>query len=69
LADKIKIRMDDNGWGFWAVETLTNHSFIGFVGLNKPSYDVPVDPCVEIGWRLAKQYWGMVMQQKQQQHP
>lgn len=58
LAEKIISRMNNNGWGFWAVETISDHVFIGFVGLNKPSYDVPVDPCVEIGWRLAKQYWG-----------
>ena len=46
------------GWGFWVVEKLDNNEFIGFVGLHEPTYDLPVTPCVEIGWRLAKEYWG-----------
>jgi len=58
LAKEIIKRINENGWGFWAVELLSDNSFIGFVGLNKPSYDVPVDLCIEIGWRLAKKYWG-----------
>ena len=58
LAEKIISRMSDNGWGFWAVETIREHSFIGFVGLNEPKYELPVKPCVEIGWRLARKYWG-----------
>jgi len=31
---------------------------IGFVGLWMPSFTAHFTPCVEIGWRLAKQYWG-----------
>lgn len=58
LADKIISLITDNGWGFWAVETLSDHSFIGFVGLHEPKYELPVKPCVEIGWRLARKYWG-----------
>ena len=33
-------------------------SFIGFIGLNVPSFDAPFTPCVEIGWRLAADCWG-----------
>ena len=58
LADKIKSLISENGWGFWAVERLRDHSFIGFVGLHEPKYELPVKPCVEIGWRLARKYWG-----------
>jgi RimJ/RimL family protein N-acetyltransferase len=46
------------GWGFWAVELRESEQFIGFVGLNKPDYELPVTPCVEVGWRLRKKYWG-----------
>ncbi len=31
--------------------------FIGCVGLNIPREDLPVSPCVEILWRLARAYW------------
>ena len=58
LADRIISRLSENGWGFWAIEIKRDHSFIGFVVLNEPKYELPVKPCVEIGWRLAREYWG-----------
>ncbi len=58
LADKIINLISENGWGFWAVETKSDNSFIGFVGLHEPKYELPVKPCVEVGWRLARKYWG-----------
>ena len=58
LACKIKGLIAKRGWGFWAIEELKTEKFIGFVGLHEPTYDLPVTPCVEIGWRLAKEYWG-----------
>ncbi|MCB5189315.1 GNAT family N-acetyltransferase [Methylobacillus arboreus] len=48
----------ERGWGFWAVEDRLSHAFIGFVGLHVPSHDLPFMPCVEIGWRLSRAYWG-----------
>ena len=33
-------------------------AFIGFVGLRAPSFEAHFTPCVEIGWRLAKENWG-----------
>jgi RimJ/RimL family protein N-acetyltransferase len=32
--------------------------FIGFVGLSIPMFQAHFMPCVEIGWRLAHEYWG-----------
>lgn len=58
LAEKIIKLITKNGWGFWAIETLNDNTFIGFVGLNEPKYELPVNPCVEVGWRLARKYWG-----------
>jgi len=58
IAQKFQALIAERGWGFWAVETMDEKQFIGFVGLHKPTYQLPVTPCVEIGWRLAKQYWG-----------
>jgi len=46
------------GFGFWAVEVPGVADFIGFVGLNQPSFSAPFMPCVEIGWRLAHEHWG-----------
>ena len=57
-AEKFKSLISKNGWGFWAVESTPERSFIGLVGLHRPTYDLPFGPCVEIGWRLARVYWG-----------
>jgi RimJ/RimL family protein N-acetyltransferase len=45
-------------FGLWAVERLDTGEFIGFVGLLSPVWEAEFTPCVEIGWRLAKQHWG-----------
>ncbi len=58
VAMNIRQRMDDQGWGFWAVEIPGEVSFIGFTGLNKLSDDLPFAPGVEIGWRLSRDFWG-----------
>ena len=50
--------ISERGWGFWAVESLESGKFIGFVGLHIPTDNLPFSPCVEVGWRLAKEYWG-----------
>jgi RimJ/RimL family protein N-acetyltransferase len=58
LADRIENLIAIQGWGFWALEELTGGRFIGFTGLHHPDESLPCAPCVEIGWRLAKDYWG-----------
>jgi RimJ/RimL family protein N-acetyltransferase len=46
------------GWSNWAAELIATGEFIGFIGLSVPRRVVPFSPCVEIGWRLARAYWG-----------
>lgn len=58
IAEKCRQLIAERGWGFWAVSLKESGSFIGFVGLHKPKADFPFAPCVEIGWRLHKLYWG-----------
>jgi RimJ/RimL family protein N-acetyltransferase len=58
IADRCESFISEHGWGLWAVELKTAGSFIGFVGLNIPAGQLPFSPCVEIGWRLAFDYWG-----------
>jgi RimJ/RimL family protein N-acetyltransferase len=47
--------IDERGWGLWAVEVTGVAPFVGFVGLNIPSFWPEV---VEIGWRLRREHWG-----------
>ena len=56
--DQIKDHLDRHGFGLWAVEVKGVADFIGFVGLNVPTFIAHFTPCVEIGWRLARAQWG-----------
>ncbi len=46
-----------NGWGFWAVELKESANLIGMVGLHYQELTLPKSPFIEIGWRLAANYW------------
>lgn len=59
LADRYQQQISEHGWGFWAVEIIASGQFIGFVGFNTPTANLPFSPCVAIGWRLAAEYWGL----------
>ena len=58
LIARIESHFDQHGFGLWAVELLDRASCIGFVGLSVPRFEAHFTPCVEIGWRLAADYWG-----------
>ena len=57
LADLIELRMEEQGYGMWAVEVPGVADFIGFVGLN-PADATLGRPAIEVGWRLAAEHWG-----------
>lgn len=58
LADWIEAHFTKHGFGLWAVEVPGDAPFIGYVGLAVPSFQAHFTPCVEIGWRLARERWG-----------
>ncbi|AWH88937.1 GNAT family N-acetyltransferase [Limnobaculum parvum] len=58
MADRCQSLIAERGWGLWAVELKSDGQFIGFVGLNIPTNELPFSPCVEISWRLANAFWG-----------
>jgi RimJ/RimL family protein N-acetyltransferase/8-oxo-dGTP pyrophosphatase MutT (NUDIX family) len=58
VAEKLAAHFARHGFGKWAVEAPGVASFIGCVGIAHVSYQTPAHPCVEIGWRLAFDYWG-----------
>ena len=47
-----------NGFAYWAVELPGTASLIGAIGLSRVRFPAPFTPAVEIGWRLARAYWG-----------
>lgn len=46
------------GFGLFALEIRNTGQFIGFTGLSRPSYQISVPNCVEVGWRLTPDAWG-----------
>jgi ribosomal-protein-alanine N-acetyltransferase len=57
-AARVREHFHRHGFGPWAVEIPGVADFAGFVGLMIPSFEAHFTPCVEIGWRLARAYWG-----------
>jgi RimJ/RimL family protein N-acetyltransferase len=58
FADRIDAAFHTLGYGLWAVELPGEAEFIGYVGLALHTFDAHFTPAVEIGWRLARDYWG-----------
>ena len=56
MVERIEQGFDANGFGLWALEV--DGRFAGFTGLNRTTFDTPMGPHVEIGWRLARWAWG-----------
>ena len=56
MADRCERLIAERRWGAWAAEIKATREFIGFVGLHTPD-DLPISPCVEILWRLARAHW------------
>jgi RimJ/RimL family protein N-acetyltransferase len=55
LISSVEEKFTQHGFGLWAAELKAT---AGFIGLNVPGYPLLFSPCVEIGWRLAFDYWG-----------
>ena len=53
---RVRAHFDEKGWGPWALEI--EGRFAGFFGLWSPSFTAHFTPCVEVGWRLATEFWG-----------
>ena len=58
LVERAEEHFARHGFGPWAVEIVGGYSFAGFVGLSIPRFEAPFTPCVEVGWRLAREHWG-----------
>jgi ribosomal-protein-alanine N-acetyltransferase len=47
------------GFGRWSIEVPGVTHFAGIVGMEHTPFTAPFTPAVEIGWRLAHDYWGL----------
>ncbi len=56
FADRIEAHFAAHGYGLWAVEVAGQ--FAGFAGLSWATFPSDFTPALEVGWRLARPYWG-----------
>jgi RimJ/RimL family protein N-acetyltransferase len=54
--ERLRRAIDERGWGLWAVDV--DGVFAGFTGLNVPAFSAPFTPCIEMGWRFRREFWG-----------
>ena len=57
-ANRLRDHFEEHGFGKWVVETREGDDFVGVVGLGWCTFDAPINPSVEVGWRLAAAQWG-----------
>src|SRR5579871_5296343 len=58
IAKRQSMKLKEQGWGLWAVEVPAVAEFIGFIGIVQVPFEAHFTPAVEIGWRLAYEFWG-----------
>ncbi len=61
MMKRMQTKINERGWGLWAVSLLADQKFIGFIGLNdidQTTLPTHFSPAVEVGWRLAYPFWG-----------
>ena len=56
--DRQRAQQAANGFCFWAVEHTASGAFVGAIGLARIGYEARFTPAVEVGWRLARTFWG-----------
>ncbi len=57
LVKRIEAHFAEHGFGLWALEVPGIAPFIGYCGLLRVRFDAHFAPAVEIGWRLAREFW------------
>ena len=57
---RMQIQFTQKGYCYFAVDCLDEQNFIGFIGfigISDQNYPADFTPCIDIGWRLAKETW------------
>lgn len=62
MVARMRAALAERGFGWWAAEAPGVAPFIGFIGLSVPDFGAHFLPpgklVVEVGWRLARLFWG-----------
>ena len=60
MVGRLEARWASDGFGFAVAERRADGAFLGMVGLARVQVALPGAPdgAIEVGWRLARAYWG-----------
>jgi RimJ/RimL family protein N-acetyltransferase len=58
FVERIGAHFAERSFGLWALEVPGVAAFVGFTGIQVPRFEAHFTPCVEVGWRLAREHWG-----------
>ena len=56
--ERLQKHYETHGYNYFAVETLDNNEWIGFIGMAFQEYETEYTPATDIGWRLKPSAWG-----------
>lgn len=57
FVERMKKQFQKKGFCYFAVDTLENNQFIGFIGLSEQTFEADFTPCIDIGWRIKSSEW------------
>jgi ribosomal-protein-alanine N-acetyltransferase len=57
FVNRVELHFNQHGFSLWAAQLRNTDQFIGYIGLAVPRFQAPFMPAVEIGWRLASEFW------------
>ena len=55
---RMQHQFSEEGFCYYPIDDLETNSFIGFIGLSMQHFESDFTPCIDIGWRINKNYWG-----------
>jgi RimJ/RimL family protein N-acetyltransferase len=58
VADRLAAQLERDGYGWWVAECAERGSFAGVIALQEVPFEAAFTPALEVGWRLAAEYWG-----------
>lgn len=55
--ESMQAHFEKNGFGLYLIENMKGE-FLGYTGCMIADFESAFTPCIEIGWRFKKEYWG-----------
>jgi RimJ/RimL family protein N-acetyltransferase len=57
MMERMNRLFEDKGYCYFAVDLLETGELVGMIGLGWKTFEASFTPCVDIGWRIRKEFW------------